>query len=123
MRKWTSRGLVAVGIVATLGLSAPVLASAGSNSQDSPSSKGSHPGIASYRTTRRAIQAAFRDAVNLARTAYQNSLATASSSAQRSAARQIFEVAIIQAAATRSASLTRLGPEPGKSNGTKGRLT
>lgn len=119
MKKLISRGLIVLGIVTTLGLSTPVLASAGSGNQGSSSSKTFRQADAAYLVARHAIQVDFRNAVTQARTTYKSALATATSSAQRSAARQIFEAAIIQAATTRSAALTALGPEPGsgKSNG------
>jgi hypothetical protein len=115
MRKLTSRALAALGIVATLGLSTPVLASAGSTTPGSSTSKSGHETYATYLATRHAIQVAFRTAVNQARTNYQSALASATTSAQRSAARQVYEAGIIQAATTRSAALTALGPAPSKS--------
>ena len=125
MRKLATRGLIALGIVTALGLSTPVLASAGSGGQGSSSTKASRQADAAYLAARRAIQVDFRTTVTQARTTYQSALATATTSAQRSAARQVFEAAIIQAATTRSAALTALGPEPssgiGKSNGGQGK--
>lgn len=121
MRKLASRGLIALGIAATLGLSTPVLASAGSSTQGPSASKGTHQADAAYLATRHAIQVDFRSAVNQARTAYHSALATSTTSAQRSAARQVFEAAIIQAATTRSAALTELGPEPTKSSQSQSR--
>jgi hypothetical protein len=121
MRKLVSRGIIALGIVATLGLSAPVLASAGSTGQGSTTtSKGTHETDAQYLAARHTIQVDFRNSVNLAKLTYQNSLAVATTSAQRSAARQVYEAAIIQAATTRSAALTALGPEPGTGKTTSG---
>ncbi|HEV3187928.1 MAG TPA: hypothetical protein VGZ04_07755 [Acidimicrobiales bacterium] len=120
MRKLASRGIIALGIVATLGLSAPVLASAGSPGQGSSTSKGSHESDAVYLATLHTIQVDFRTTVAQAKLTYQSSLAIATTSAQRSAARQVYEAAIIQAATTRSAALTALGPEPGSSKSTNG---
>ena len=118
MREWASRGIIALGIVATLGLSAPVLASAGSPRQVSSTSKGIHESDALYLAARHTIQVDFRNNVKQAKMTYQSSLAIATTSAQRSAARQVYEAAIIQAAATRSAALTALGPEPGTGKST-----
>jgi hypothetical protein len=121
MRKLTSRGIIALGIVATLGLSAPVLASAGSTGQTSSTTKGGHESDAVYLAARHTIQVVFRTTVNQAKLTYQSSLEIATTSAQRSAARQVYEAAIIQAATTRSAALTALGPEPGKSTTVQGK--
>lgn len=124
MRKLASRGVIALGIVITLGLTTPVLASAGSSdNQGSSTSKGFHQGNAAYLAARHTIQVDFRTAVKQALTTYESTLATSTTSAQRSAARQVYEAAIIQAATTRSAALTVLGPEPGsgKSNGRQGK--
>ncbi|HUY17330.1 MAG TPA: hypothetical protein VMV11_07190 [Acidimicrobiales bacterium] len=124
MRKLASRGFIALGMVITLGLCTPVLASAGSSgNQGSSTSKGLHTGVAAYLATRHTIQVDFRSAIDQARTTYESTLATSTSSAQRSAARQVYEAAIIEAATARSAALTALGPEPGsgKSSGGQGK--
>ncbi|MHB8380255.1 MAG: hypothetical protein ACYDB2_10135 [Acidimicrobiales bacterium] len=113
MKKFASRGLTALGIVMTLGLSTPVLASAGSSNNQGSSSRGTHQADAAYFAARHTIQVNFRTAIKQARATYENTLETSTSSAQRSAARQVYEAAIIQAATTRSAALTTLGPEPG----------
>ena len=118
MREWASRGIIALGIIATLGLSAPVLASAGSPGQVLSASRGTHESDALYLAARHTIQVDFRNTVKQAKVTYQSSLAIATTSAQRSAARQVYEAAIIQAAATRSAALTALGPEPGTGKST-----
>ena len=115
MRKFTSRGLIALGIVATVGLSTPVLASAGTQQNGSAPSRTFHQDESAYRASRRAIQNTFRSAVNQAHATYEYVLAHATSSAQRSAARQTYVAAIIQAAATRSAALIALGTAPEKS--------
>jgi len=121
MRKFTSRGLIALGIVATLGLSTPALASAGPAGQGPAPSKTTHQGDAAYLAAHRAIQKAFHAAVAAAHASYQSALAAATTSSQRNTARQVYEAAIIQAAATRSAALTVLGPEPVKSASGQGK--
>jgi hypothetical protein len=65
-----------------------------------------------YLASRQAIQMAFHAAVSSARATYFSALTKTTSSAQRSAARQAMETAIIQAAAARSAALTALGNPP-----------
>lgn len=114
MRKLTSRGLIALGFVATVGLSTPVLASAGTQQNGSAPSRTFHQDESAYRASRRAIQITFRSAVNQAHATYEYVLAQATTSAQRSAARQTYVAAIIQAAATRSAALIALGTAPKK---------
>jgi hypothetical protein len=108
-----------------LALTTPVLASAGSSGPGTTSSKGSKAAEAAYLAARHTIQVEFRAAVTQARTTYQSALAVATTSAQRSAARQVFEAAIIQAATNRSAALTLLGPDPAsvKSGGTQGKTS
>ena len=117
MRKLASRGIIALGIVATLGLATPVLASAGSGDQ---SSKGSHQSNTAYLAARHTIDVNFRASVTQAHTTYVTALATATTSSQRSVAHQIYEAAIIQAAATRSSALMALGPEPSSGSGKSG---
>ncbi|MDE3044340.1 MAG: hypothetical protein KGJ10_05880 [Acidobacteriota bacterium] len=65
---------------------------------------------------RQAIATAFRDAVANARAAFNLAKATATTSADRYAARTVFDAAIAQAAEARSAALIALGPPP-KSGG------
>lgn len=65
-----------------------------------------------YRQATAQIDGAFRSAVALARAQYQRALLAATSSSQRSAALQLMEAAVIQAATVRSAALTALGPAP-----------
>ncbi|MDE3008424.1 MAG: hypothetical protein KGI14_05280 [Acidobacteriota bacterium] len=61
---------------------------------------------------RQAIATAFRDAVANARAAFNLAKATATTSADRYAARTVFDAAIAQAAEARSAALIALGPPP-----------
>ncbi|HVA69911.1 MAG TPA: hypothetical protein VNF08_01135 [Acidimicrobiales bacterium] len=111
MRRFTVRSLVALGVTLALGLSAPAIAFAGSRT-GSTSQKAFHQEKDAYLASRQAIQRAFQSAVGSARAIYRNALNKTTSSAQRSAARQALETAIIQAAAARSAALTALGNPP-----------
>lgn len=65
-----------------------------------------------YRQATAQIDAAFRQAVTQARAQFRHSIRSAHSAAQRSAALQVMQAAIIQAATVRSAALVTLGPPP-----------
>ncbi|HQU26227.1 MAG TPA: hypothetical protein PLS29_04260 [Acidimicrobiales bacterium] len=65
-----------------------------------------------YRQAAAQIDAAFRQAVAQARAQFRHSIRAARSAAQRSAALQVMQAAIIQAATVRSAALVTLGPPP-----------
>jgi hypothetical protein len=118
MKKFSSQGLVALGVVVALGLATPVLASAGTNYSGQTQNKTLQHQTSNqsdiYREKREAIESAFHSAVKAARLAYTLAIAEATSSAERNAALQTMESTIIQAAATRSAALTALGPAPVK---------
>jgi hypothetical protein len=125
MKNFTARSLLVLGIVATLGLTTPILASAGSNAgvgSTSNKNSGSNANktyreqVAAYNASRQAIENGFHLAVSTARVTLYTALATANSSAQRSADRQAMQAAIIQAAAARSAALTTLGSRPVKTS-------
>ncbi len=65
-----------------------------------------------YHQAAAQIDAAFRQAVAQARAQFHHSIRAARSAAQRSAALQAMQSAIIQAATVRSAALVTLGPPP-----------
>ena len=65
-----------------------------------------------YRQAAAQIDAAFRQAVTQARVQFRHSTRGAHSAAQRSAALQVMQAAIIEAATVRSAALVTLGPPP-----------
>ena len=111
MRRFTSRSLVALGVVLALGLSTPAIASAGSG-PGSTSQKTFHQERQAYNASRQAIQMTFQSAVSSARATYFSAITKTTSSAQRSGARQAMETPIIQAAAARSVALTALGNPP-----------
>lgn len=67
-----------------------------------------------YQHHRREIQQRFEHAVHVAHVAFVEAMAMATTSAQRSAAQQAWEAAIIKAATVRSKALTLLGPPPPK---------
>lgn len=113
MGRFTLRSLIALGVVVALGLSTPVIAFAGSGT-GSTSQKAFHQELDAYLASRHAIQLTFQAAVSSARTTFLSALSDTTSSAQRSAARQAMETAIIQAAAARSVALTALGNRPVK---------
>jgi hypothetical protein len=113
MKRITSRSLIALGVVVALGLSTPGLAFAGSG-PGSASQKAFNQELAAFLSSRQAIQSTFQSSVSTARATYFSALSQSASSAQRSAARQAMETAIIQAAAARSAALTALGNRPVK---------
>ena len=112
MKKFSFRGIVAVGVVGLLAIATPVFASAGNAPSSSTTQKSYHKAIVAYRDSRYAIQLSFQSAVNAARSTYIAALASAVTSAERASAQQVLEAAIIQAAATRSAALTALGKPP-----------
>ncbi len=115
MRSVVVRAVVALSIMGALGLSTPVWASAGSTpGTQSKAMRIYDREIVAYRESRQAIQLTFRAAVNSAHSTYQESLSVATSAAQRSAAQQAMETAIIQAASARSSALTALGSQPVK---------
>lgn len=111
MKKFTSRGLVALGITVALLIAAPLAAYADRSprSQNTSTQKTHQQQEKTYKDARKSIDASFQTAVNLARSTYAKALAAATTSAQRSAAKQALGAAIIQAAATRSQSLITLG--------------
>lgn len=113
MKRFASHGLIVLGVIIALGLSTPAIAFAKSRPA-ATSQKAFHQEVAAYQASRDAIQFTFRFAVNSAKKDYRNTLAQTSSSAQRSAARQAMETAIIHAAASRSAALIALGKPPVK---------
>ncbi len=119
MRKLVSRGLVSLGLVATLGFATALMASAGNIGSTPPTSGSVSTAMKTYRqelaafdAQRDAIEASFRANVALARSNYRKALLSATSSAERSAAQQTEVTAIIDAAATRSAALVTLGNPP-----------
>ena len=112
MTKFSSRGLVALGMVGLLAVATPVLASAGSAPVTPAQQRSYHKAIVAYRDSRYAIQLSFQSAVNAAKSSLASALALATTSAERSTAQQISDAAIIQAASTRSAALTALGKVP-----------
>lgn len=65
-----------------------------------------------YRQAVAQIDDSFRQAVTQARIQFRHSIRAARSAAQRSAALQTMQAAIIQAATVRSAALVTLGPPP-----------
>jgi Zn-dependent alcohol dehydrogenase len=113
MKKFVFRGVVVLSLVGALGFAAVGTASAGSTShRTSITLKTYRLELASYRAARAAIESTFRKSVAAAQSNYQQALAIAISAAERSAARQTMQAAIIQAASVRSASLVTLGAPP-----------
>lgn len=113
MGRFTTRSLIALGVVVVLGLSTPAIAFAGTGTGSS-SLNAFHQELATFLTSRQAIQMTFQSAVSSARATFRRVLSETTSSARRSAARQAMETAIIQAAAARSVALTTLGNRPEK---------
>jgi Kef-type K+ transport system membrane component KefB len=113
MGRFTTRSLIALGVVVALGLSTPAIAFAGSGITLSPQ-KVFHQELVAFLASRQAIQLTFQSAVSSARATFLSTLRETTSAAQRSAARQAMETAIIKAAAARSAALTALGNRPEK---------
>jgi hypothetical protein len=113
MKKFPSRVLAGTVVALALGVGAPVVAAAspgGSSTNAAP--HGYRQELRAYRQAIAQIQANFQAAVSAARGAYRSALASATTAAQRSAALQTMDAAIIQAAAVRSAALTALGNPP-----------
>lgn len=115
MKKFVARGVVALGLAASLGMSTAVLASAGGLPSVPPVTsalKTYHQELATYRATLATIEATFRASVAAAESAYEKALASATTSAERSVAHQNKVTAIIKAAETRTAALIALGNPP-----------
>jgi hypothetical protein len=114
MKKFPSRGLVALGVAVALFVATPLAAYANKNPRfpSTSAQKQYQQQEKIYKDARKAIQTSFQTAISLARTAYVYAFAAATTSARRSAARQALEVAIIQAAARRSQALITLGNPP-----------
>ncbi|MGA7834216.1 MAG: hypothetical protein WCA31_03325 [Acidimicrobiales bacterium] len=119
MKKLVSRGLVSLGLVASLGLGTALTASAGSVGGIAPTSgpvastlKAYRQELKAYNAERLAIEANFRASIALAKSTYEKALSSATTSAERSAAEQTREYAVIEAAATRSTALVQLGNPP-----------
>ncbi|HWD96198.1 MAG TPA: hypothetical protein VG246_07255 [Acidimicrobiales bacterium] len=122
MKQLVARGMVTLGLVASLGFGVSAVASAGglpplggtttTTGATSTALKIYHQELTAYRASRTAIEATFRASINLARSNYQKALLSATTSAQRSAAEQNKVTAIINAASTRSSELIALGNAP-----------
>jgi hypothetical protein len=112
MRKFVVRGFVALSLVGALGLATASVSSASKAPHSGVSEKTYRAELASYRSSRDAIEATFRAAVASARSNSLKATASATTSAERSAAQQAMQTAIIQAAAVRSSSLVTLGAAP-----------
>jgi hypothetical protein len=122
MKQFVVRGMVALGLVGSLGLGVSAVASAGGNpplggittttGTVASTLKTYQKQLTAYRATRSAIEATFRASVQTARSNYQKSLLTATTAAQRSAAEQSKMTAIINAASARSSALVALGNAP-----------
>jgi hypothetical protein len=113
VKKFVVRSVVALSMVGALGLATAGVASAGKAATHTSVSKRTYrEELASYRASRQAIEATFRAAVASARSNYLQALDSATTSAERSAAQQSMQTAIIQAAGVRSASLVTLGAPP-----------
>jgi hypothetical protein len=115
MKQFVARGVVALGLVTSLGLGMSAVASAGgtpSRSATAAALKTYERQLTAYKASRNAIEATFRASVQTARSTYQLALSTATTSAQRSAAEQTEVTAVINAASARSLALTALGNAP-----------
>lgn len=121
MKQFVVRGLVTLGIIASLGFGISGVAFASGHSSGgittttlglSSALKTYQKQLADYHAARSAIEATFRASVQAARSAYQKSMLTATTSAERSAAEQVKVTAIINAAYIRSQALTALGNPP-----------
>jgi hypothetical protein len=114
MKKFPSRGLVALGITVTLIVTAPLAAYADKSprSQNTSAQRQYQQHEKTYKEARKAIETSFQAAISIARSTYSQAIAAATTSAQRSAAKQALGVAIIQAAAFRSQALITLGKPP-----------
>jgi len=113
MKKFPSRGLVALGITVSLIVAAPLAAYADKSPRSqNTSAQRQYQQQKTYKDARKAIETSFQVAVSIARSTYSRALAAATTSAQRSAAKQALGAAIIQAAALRSHALITLGKPP-----------
>ena len=107
MKKFVVRGVLAPHLVGAVGLATVSAASAGTlayqhQQEDLPRRACFLPG------SRSAIEATFRASVASARANYQESLASATTSAERGAAQQTMQEAIINAAGVRARALSPL---------------
>jgi hypothetical protein len=114
MKQFVVRGLVTLGLVASLGLGVSGVASAGNGpgTTPAPTMRVYRQEMAAYKASRAAIEATFRSNVDIANAIYERSLSSATTSAQRSVAEQTRVQAIIQAASTRTSALVTLGNAP-----------
>ena len=88
MKRFSWRGLVALGLVAAIALAVPAIASAGSGPGTSVNQRTYRHELQIYKASRGAIEAAFSAAVKQARSLYNKTLTSATTSAERSAALQ-----------------------------------
>lgn len=109
---------MALGLVAAIALAVPAIASAGSGPGTSVNQRTYRHELQIYKASRGAIEAAFSAAVKQARSLYNKTLTSATTSAERSAALRTMETAIIDAAATRSSALITLGNPPTRPSST-----
>jgi hypothetical protein len=68
--------------------------------------------LATYIAARQAIAQTFKNEISAAKQQYESALSVATTGAQRSTARAAYALAVTQAAAQRSSSLTALGNPP-----------
>jgi hypothetical protein len=116
MKVIAARSLVALAIVGTLGVGAPVVASAHGTTTTtvrvvSPM-KAYERTLSAYKSARVAINRSYQSAIEAAQSVYVASLAVARNSAQRNTARATWRLAITEATAAREAALLALGKAP-----------
>jgi hypothetical protein len=140
MKKFTTRGVVAVAILATLGMSAPAIASADTTTTTAPTTTTTiatttttiHVTKNAWKQWRKAedayldqlkvINRTFRSSVDVARREYwaaiRASKGSANRQAARAAARAALTLSIANAMEARSTALTALGAPPAPPAGT-----
>lgn len=116
MKKFPWRVVATLSLVASMAVVTGVVSSASGapRASNAAAQKSYQQLLNTYDQAKEAIQRVFRTAVKTAHVIYANALVVATTSAERSTARQQFETAIIEAASVRSNALTALGNPPTK---------
>ncbi len=119
MKKFFTRSVATVAILATFSIGTPVIALAGTATTTSTTAapltlKQYHAANKAYLAELKNINQTFILAVSSAKANYASALSVATSSSARISARSTFHSAIAQATLTRSNSLSLLGKEPVK---------
>jgi hypothetical protein len=125
MKRFTSRAAVALVMVGTLGVSAPLVASASTSVKANTTASTSvwhafQLAWQAYVDQLRSIRLSYRSSVASARSTEKLALSVATTPAERQAARATFRAALVADLATRDAAITALGDPPSPPAGYNG---